>query len=129
MVTFVLIYNNFNVFGRPPVGHTIKTNFYNISDCWSRDILSSILTFYRRVGLRKIFLVLYSINWPNFIVWLPLLLEILDNTCISIICCPVCDVRNFEINLDFLFKPIFCITKSQDKSLNISRTKRTFKIK
>ena len=25
---------------------------------------------------------LYSINWPNFIVWLPLLLEILGNMCI-----------------------------------------------
>ena len=28
---------------------------------------------------RKMFLILYSINWPNFIVWLPLLLEILGN--------------------------------------------------
>ena len=28
---------------------------------------------------RKMFLMLYSINWPNFIVWLPLLLEILGN--------------------------------------------------
>ena len=32
---------------------------------------------------RKIFLLLYSINWPNFIVWLPLLREILGNTCIA----------------------------------------------
>ena len=30
--------------------------------------------------------VLYSINWPNFIIWLPLLLEILCNTFIAIIC-------------------------------------------
>ena len=35
--------------------------------------------------LRKIFLVLYSISWPNFIVWLPLLLEILGNMGILII--------------------------------------------
>ena len=28
---------------------------------------------------RKMFLMLDSINWPNFIVWLPILLEILDN--------------------------------------------------
>ena len=27
---------------------------------------------------------LYSINWPNFFVWLPLLLEILGNMCIAI---------------------------------------------
>ena len=38
---------------------------------------------------RKIFLMLHSINWPNFIVWLPLLLEVLGNMCIAI---------NFEIN-------------------------------
>ena len=31
----------------------------------------------------KMFLMLYSINWPNFIAWLPLLLEILSNMCIT----------------------------------------------
>ena len=36
----------------------------------------------------KILLTLYSINRPNFIVWLPLLLEILNNMCIVIICFP-----------------------------------------
>ena len=35
---------------------------------------------------RKNFLLLYSINWPSFIVWLPLLLEILLNRCIAIVC-------------------------------------------
>ena len=59
----------------------------------------------------KIFLMLYSVNWPNFIVWLLLLLEILDNKCIVIISCPVCDVINLEINLSFLTKPFFYITK------------------
>ena len=34
----------------------------------------------------KIFLKLYSINLPNFIAWLPLLLEILDNMCIAMVC-------------------------------------------
>ena len=34
----------------------------------------------------KMFLKLYSINWPNFIVWLPLLLEILGNMYIAIVC-------------------------------------------
>ena len=33
----------------------------------------------------KMFLMLYSINLPNFIAWLPLLLEILDNMCITIV--------------------------------------------
>ena len=34
--------------------------------------------------LTKLFLMLYSINWSNLIVWLPLLLEILGNMCIGI---------------------------------------------
>ena len=34
----------------------------------------------------KIFLLIYSINWPSFIVWLSLLREILSNTCIAIVC-------------------------------------------
>ena len=28
---------------------------------------------------RKMFLMFYSINWPNFFVWLPLFFEIIDN--------------------------------------------------
>ena len=34
----------------------------------------------------KMFLMLYSINWPNFIVWFALLLEILSNMCIANVC-------------------------------------------
>ena len=36
--------------------------------------------------LTKIFLMLYSINLPNYIAWLPLLLKILGNMCIVIVC-------------------------------------------
>ena len=35
---------------------------------------------------RKILLLLYSMNLPSFIAWLPLLREILGNMCIAIIC-------------------------------------------
>ena len=35
---------------------------------------------------RKIFLMFFSIDWPNFIVWFPLLLEISGNQCIVIVC-------------------------------------------
>ena len=35
--------------------------------------------------LRKMFPMLHSIDRPNFIVWLSLLLEILDNICITIV--------------------------------------------
>ena len=34
----------------------------------------------------KMFLPLYSINRPNFIAWLPSLLDILDSMCIAIDC-------------------------------------------
>ena len=34
--------------------------------------------------LRKLFLMLYSINWPNLIAWFSLLLELLGNLCIVI---------------------------------------------
>ena len=56
---------------------------------------------------KKTFLILYSINWPNFIIWLTLLLEILDNMCGVIICHPVCAVMSFEINFSFLTKPFY----------------------
>ena len=53
--------------------------------------------------LKRIFLALYSINWPNFIAWLSLLWEILCNIiCVVMIYFPVYDVINFEITLAFL---------------------------
>ena len=55
----------------------------------------------------KIFLLLYSITWTNFDIWLPLFLQILDNMYIVIVCLPGCDVINFEINLIFLTKMLF----------------------
>ena len=53
---------------------------------------------------RKIFILLCSINWPNFIVWLALLCKILGNICILIICKPGFDTMNFEVNHIFLIK-------------------------
>ena len=79
---------------------------------------------------RKMFLILHSINWPNFIVRWPLLLEILGNKRITIACLPGCVVIKFEINLIFLIKLFCCITKrSRQKVKNILRTKRTFDVK
>ena len=53
---------------------------------------------------RKVVILLYFINWLNFIVWLSLLVEIFGEICISIVCFSSCDVMNFEINLIFLVK-------------------------
>ena len=47
---------------------------------------------------RKVFVMSYCINWPNFIIWSPLILEILGNMCIATVFFRGCDVINFEIN-------------------------------
>ena len=78
---------------------------------------------------RKMFPMLYSNNWPNSIAWLLLLHEIMDSMCIGIVCCPGCYVIIFEINLIFLIKSFFHLTKNQGKNLIILRTKRAFKVK
>ena len=59
----------------------------------------------------KMFLMLYSIKRSNFIVSLPLLLEILGNLCIAIVYFPAFDVINFEINPIFQMKQLYCMTK------------------
>ena len=61
---------------------------------------------------RKILLTLYSVNWPNFIFWLSLLLEILGYMCIIIICFPVYDAINFEIILSFFNHAVFYMIKN-----------------
>ena len=95
-----------------------------------------ILTFFKKIkrGLkivsvpqflhnfwRKLFLFLYSINWHNFIVWLPLFCGILGNMCIKIFYKPGCDIINFAVKLIFLSKPFFlhdqkAVTKTQISS-------------
>ena len=72
-----------------------KNKLHKTLDYWSRDMLNFNFP-EKGMGLvfpphfvddfsRKMFL-LYSINWPNFIVWLPLVLKILGNMCITIVC-------------------------------------------
>ena len=48
---------------------------------------------------------------PSFVVWLPLLIEMLGNNCIVIVCVSYCDVIIFEIIFSFLTKPFFHLTK------------------
>ena len=94
---------------------------YQISDCWSREILS--FDFLGKVQvlasppplvydfLRKYFFMLYFVDWPNFIVSLLLLLEILDKKRIVCISFPIDDVMNFEIKLNVLIEPFFYMAK------------------
>ena len=73
----------------------MKTNYKTV-DYWSRDIqnfdflendlgIDSPSHFVYDLSL-KMFVALYSINQPNFSALLPLLLEILADTCIAIVC-------------------------------------------
>ena len=48
---------------------------------------------------------------------------------IVIICLSVCDVTNCEISLSFRIKIFSYITKSQNKNLNILRTKEALNMK
>ena len=101
---------------------------------WSRDIhnfefLEKVLgivfqTHFVYDFSRKIDLLLNSIKRPNFIVWLPLLFEILANICIAIVCFPGCDAINFEILSFFIIKPFFYMTKkSRQKYKNLDNEK------
>ena len=89
---------------------------------------TSFLTTFCVWFFRKIFLMLYSIKWPNFIVRLSSLLEILDSICIVITCYPVRDVINFVTNFSFIIKSFFCMIKKIGRNLNILRAKRAFKM-
>ena len=51
---------------------------------------------------RKMFLILYSINWRKFMVWFSLLREVLGNMCIVNLCFLCYYVINFKIRL-FLY--------------------------
>ena len=115
---------------------------YNINklfktlDCWSHDMLSfDFLEKRLRIVssplfvydfLRKMFFVLCSINWSNFIAWLPLLLEILINMCIAIVCQPGCNVVNLETLLIFLIKPFFYMTKMSRQIIKYLENEKNF---
>ena len=75
---------------------------------------------------RKIFPILCSTNWPNFSVWLPLLLEIWDNIYIVTICCQICEVINCEMNLSFLIKTFFYVTKKSEQKCKYPKNKKSF---
>ena len=47
-----------------------------------------------------------KINWPSFIAWLPLLLQILGKVCIASVRFPACNVVSFEINFVFQDKKL-----------------------
>ena len=71
-----------------------KNKLHKTLDYWSTDIVNfnfsekgrGLVSHFVYNFSRNMFLMLYSINWPNFDFCLPLLLEILANMCITIVC-------------------------------------------
>ena len=113
-----------------------KSKLYKTLDYWSSDITNFNFS-EKGLGLvspphfvhdfsRKMFLMLLSINRPNFIVWLPLLLEILGNMFITIACWPDCDVIKFEIKLITLIKPFWYMTKKSRQKLKHLENGKSF---
>ena len=100
--------------------------------------MSSILIFFKKgLGIispphfvydfsEKMFPLLYSIKWPNFIVRFPLLLEILGNICIVIICYQVCDVIYFEIDHSFLITRFSYMTKRSGQKIKYLNNEQSF---
>ena len=56
---------------------------------------------------RKFIIMLYSINWSNFIVWLCFPFQIWRNMSIKTVCNSDSDFINFENNLIFLDQVVF----------------------
>ena len=69
---------------------------------------------------------LHSINRPSFTAWLSLLLEILVSMRLPVVCWPGCDVIDFEIDLIFLIKSFFYMTRNSRQKFNILRTIKAF---
>ena len=112
-------YRNILKLGRKPFAVTSSKAFFKN---W-RGLELVSLPHFQHDFWRKIFFlcsVNYRNNWPNSIVWLSLLCEILGKKCIVIICYPGCDVKMFFFST---------WPKSQDKNLNIFTTKGAFEMK
>ena len=75
---------------------------------------------------RKIFPLLCILYWPNFIVTLPLLREILGNMCIVIVSSSGFDVINSKINHIFLIKLFFDIAKNSRQKLDYLENDKNF---
>ena len=79
-IPFQLVISLFNLI--------LKISIHPLCNTWKTNThFTTVFLFLNgfRYFTTKMFL-LYSINWRNFIVWLPLLLDISGNMCIAIVC-------------------------------------------
>ena len=111
------------------LGSTVSTLHYWSIDMLNFDFLEKGLTVcsphFVHDFSRKMFLIFYSVNWPNLIAWLRLILQ---NMCIATIYFQECDVKNLEINHIFLIKPFFYLTKKWRQKLQYLENKKSFQV-
>ena len=71
---------------------------------------------------------LHSINWLNFIAWLPLIFEICDNVyiAVAVVCFPVFDLINFRIYFSFLNKALSYVSKETEQKFKYLKNKKSF---
>ena len=103
---------------------TCFSHIYRVFKKTKRSLELASLPHFLHDFWRKIFLLLYSINGPNFIVWLPLLRGILGNLHTVIVCWSGSDVINFETNVIFLIKLFFLHDQKVKIKIQISWTRK-----
>ena len=103
---------------------TLAFTLHKTDRCLELVSLPHVLHDFRR----KIFLTLYFSNRPDQIYSPDCLAspEIMGNMCIVIICCPVYDVANFEINRNLPIESHFYITKKSGQNCKYLKNKKSF---
>ena len=109
----------------PQLRHTIKANYRKVQAVHLLEKGLELVSppHFVHDFSRIIFLMLYSVNRPNFNPWLPLFLEILVSRCIVIIPVPVDDFINFEIKQSFLIKPFSYMIKQLGQKFECLKNK------
>ena len=85
---------------------------------------TKVLGAFFALSLKKIFLTIYFIYWPNFIAWLSLFKIYF---LMVIVCCPVYNITNFKINYSDLIKLFLYITENSRQKIKYRKNKKGFK--
>ena len=121
----VKIYQNILELRCLPLGLTLYEAFLKNKKRSGTSLTASYSTWFLKKNISHI--IFYELT--KFHCLIALLLIILDNMCIVIICLPGCDVYVLKLSLAFLSGRFPTWPKSQDKNLDILRTKRAFNMK
>ena len=118
---------SFNIFWYPSTWHSIKANSLKLETI---DPKNAEFWFLRKRSGNSFFATCCVWFSKKKVSWLPLLLEILGNMCNTLVCFPGRDVKNFEINLIYLIKPFFYMTKkSSQKPKYLGNEKSFYRVK